>query len=528
MSARIRRDGAGSGLSRDLATALAHFTSEVGHIRVAAIDNGSEPYDIPVDLVIDQHNPQSWRDAVTHIITRAGEAKKPHGGHPPARIRTGPQPRGKPGAGSSFVNLARALHERGIITVVYLHTVPDEPNPHEKTTLQDLARYSDGLIVTTESAIAILESDVYGIPHQKLKHIDHGVRMHHPSYFDRLETKHEYDLENRFLVTTLGMLSPGKGIEYGIRGYGLFLDESLTDEQRKRMVYLIAGKCHPDFIRTEGGEPYRRFRASIDQALEQAKVKWCKVKELGGTNFDEYDIVFLDTFLDETTLLKLYGATNAMLLPYLNMQQISSGILADTLGAGRVAITTKFRYARELIHSNKPCPEGLIIGRYARGILVDPGGAVRRADRPGAGFPRLQRSKRLMMERQAHQRGYQMSWNNSAWALLQYVDFIREEKEIVTGRAVKFAREKPSRLDVYKYRRIQVTPTVEAVTQEPSRQCQVARSPEHAILSPQDTDEHGQPRTLTDRAVRARPCLVRAKRIHPQPSFTIFFSFAER
>ena len=277
----------------------------------------------------------------------------------------------------------------------------------------------------------------------------------------------EYDLENRFLVTTLGMLSPGKGIEYGIRGYGLFLDESLTEDQRKRMVYLIAGKCHPDFIRAEGGEPYRRFRASLDQALEQAKVKWCKVKELGGTNFDEYDVVFLDTFLDENTLLKLYGATNAMLLPYLNMQQISSGILADTLGAGRAAITTKFRYAKELIHSNKPCPEGLIIGRYARGILVDPGEPSVEQIAQALDFLVFNENGRLMMERQAHQRGYQMRWNNSAWALLQYVDFIREAKEIITGRGIKFTREKPSRLDIYKYRRIQVTPTVEAVTQEP-------------------------------------------------------------
>ena len=460
-----RRCGIGT-FSRDLATALAHFTSEVGHIRVAAIDNDNEPYDIPVDLLIDQHNPQSWRDAATHILTRAGEARNPTVVTLQHEFGLDPSPEAQPGAGSSFVNLARALQERGIITVVYLHTVPDEPNAHEKATLQDLAKYSDGLIVTTESAIQILESDVYGIPHQKLKHIDHGVRMHHPSYFDRLAAKREYDLESRFLVTTLGMLSPGKGIEYGIRGYGLFLDESLTGEQRKRMVYLIAGKCHPEFIRTEGGEPYRRFRASIDQALEHAKVKWCKVRELGGTNFDEYDIVFLDTFLDETTLLKLYGATNAMLLPYLNMQQISSGVLADTLGAGRVAVTTKFRYARELIHSNKPCPEGLIIGRYARGVLVDPGEPSIEPIAQALDFLVFNESKRLMMERQAHQRGYQMSWNNSAWALLQYVDFIREEKEIVTGRAIKFARDKPSRLDVYKYRRIQVTPTVEAVTQE--------------------------------------------------------------
>jgi len=461
-----RRCGIGT-FSRDLATALEHFTSEVGHIRVAAIDHGSGPYDIPVDLVIDQHNPESWRDAITHISTRAGEARNPTVITLQHEFGLDPSPSGKPGEGSSFVRLAKAFHERDLITLVYLHTVPDVPSEHERTTIQNLARHSDGLIVTTESAIQILESEVYGIPNEKLKHIDHGVRMHHPSYVDRLATKQEYDLENRFLVTTLGMLSPGKGIEYGIRGYGLFLEESLTAEQRKRVVYLIAGKCHPDFIRAEGGEPYRRYRASIEQALDQAGVKWCRIKDLDGTNFDEYDVVFLDTFLDETTLLNLYGATNAMLLPYLNMQQISSGILADTLGAGRAAITTKFKYAKELIHSNQPCPEGLIIGRYARGILVDPGEPSVEQIAQALDFLVFNDSKRIRMERQAHQRGYQMRWNNSAWALLQYVDFIREEKEIVTGRGIKFAREQPSRLDVYKYRRIQVTPTVEAVTQEP-------------------------------------------------------------
>jgi hypothetical protein len=63
-----------------------------------------------------------------------------------------------------------------------------------------------------------------------------------------------------------------------------------------------------------------------------------------------------------------------MILPYLNTEQISSGILADTIGSGRVAIATKFRYALELIYSNKTCPPGMTIGRFARGILVDPAG----------------------------------------------------------------------------------------------------------------------------------------------------------
>ena len=85
-------------------------------------------------------------------------------------------------------------------------------------------------------------------------------------------------------------------------------------------------------------------------------MKWCKTRDLEGTDFGENDVVFLDVFLDETTLVELYCATNTMVLPYLNMQQISSGILADTLGSGRAAITTKFRYAVELLNSNKACP----------------------------------------------------------------------------------------------------------------------------------------------------------------------------
>ena len=71
-----RRCGIGT-FSRDLATALAHFTAEIRHIRIAAIDNGSGPYDIPVDLTIDQYNPQSWRGAIAHITTRPDEFEKP-------------------------------------------------------------------------------------------------------------------------------------------------------------------------------------------------------------------------------------------------------------------------------------------------------------------------------------------------------------------------------------------------------------------------------------------------------------------
>ena len=438
-----RRCGIGT-FSRDLASALQHFTGEVGHIRVAAIDNGSGPYNVPVDLVIDQYNSESWNFAIKDIITRAKESINPSIIVLQHEYGLDPDTNGGGGRGTNFVDMAKAFRVQGLTTLVYLHTVLDEPNDHQKKTLQELAKLSDGLVLTSESAIGILKSPTYRIDQLKLKHIDHGIRMQDASEYDRLAMKEKYGLKDFFLVTTLGLLSPDKGVQYSIRAYGRFLEESCTDSQRERMVYLIGGQYNPDFVRVDEGAPYREYQVTLTKALEESKLKWCKVKELKDLDFRQYDIVFLDTFLDESTFLELYGATNIMVLPYLNMFQTSSGILADTLGSSRVAIATKFNCALELIHSNKPCPSGLIIGRYARGILVDPGEASVEQIAGALDFLVFNQSKRLAMEKEAHQRGFQMQWNNSAWALLQHIKFVREERELVTGRAEKFTREKTS------------------------------------------------------------------------------------
>ena len=445
-----RRCGIGT-FSRDLANALAHFTGEVANIRITAIDIEDLPYDIPVDLVIDQYSPDSWKYGIKDIITRAGESPNPTVVILQHEYGLDPDDKGNNGDGTNFVEMAKAFTAIGLTTLVYLHTVLDEPDPHQKKVLQDLAKYSDGLIVTTESAINILESRIYGIDHSKLNHIDHGIRMQHPSQFDRLSIKEQYGLDNCFLITTLGLLSPDKGVQYGIRAYGRFLNESCTAEQRQKIVYLIAGQSHPDFIRANGEKNHQEFQLMLTNALEESKLKWCKTDKLNSVDFNACDVVFLDTFIDESTLLKLYGATNMMLLPYLNMQQISSGILADTVGAGRVAVTTKFRYALELIHSNKKCSPGIVIGRHARGILVDSGEPSVEQIAHALDYLVFNKSRRLKMEKQAHQRGYQMRWYNSAWALLQHIEFINEEKELKTGRGITFHRDKISVFQKKKY-----------------------------------------------------------------------------
>ncbi len=442
-----RKCGIGT-FSRDLATALEHFPKEVKRIRVAAIDRGNHRYDIPVDTKIDQYDPESWRDGTNEICLRANSSSSPTVVLLQHEYGLDPDEDGNECRGRNFVHMARTLQKKGLIVLVYLHTVLEDPDDHQKRTIQELARHSDGLIVTTESAIQILESKIYGIPHVKLKHIDHGIRMQHPSQFDRLSIKKDYGLEDRFLMTTLGLLSPGKGIQYAIRALGRFLDESCDEQQRKRIVYIVGGKCHPDFVTAEGGRYYREYKEELDKAIAESGVTWHRVKDLADADPSRNDVIFLDTFLDEATLMNLYGATNVMVLPYLNTEQISSGILADTLGAGRVAVTTKFRYALELIHSNRRCKPDINIGRYARGILVDPGEPSVDQIAQALDYLVFNEDKRLVMEKQAHQRGYQMRWYNSAWALLQYVYFVRDLKEIVTGRGPKFERTKDSSLQL--------------------------------------------------------------------------------
>lgn len=441
-----RRCGIGT-FSRDLARSLLNFSDEVKRLRIAAIDNENIPYKKPVDIVISQYHPDSWLSAASRIIESAEKTENTTVVLLQHEFGLDPDQKGRDARGTNFVKLAEAFKNADIITLVYLHTVLSKPNEHQKKVIQQLGSVADGMIVTTETAIDILDSPVYRIDNTKLKHIDHGIRMHHPSQYDRLEIKKQFGMQEQFLITTIGLQSPDKGIHYGIRGYSRFLHASLTPQQRKNIVYLVAGQFHPDFVRAQAGKPYRKYQQILQKAVKESKLKSCRAEDLRNLDPEDCNLIFLPAYITENDLLKLYGATNLMLLPYLNTEQISSGILADTLGAGRVAVTTKFRYAVEIINSNRKCRPGLMIGRHARGILVDPRQPSIEQIAQALDFLVFNQARRLRMEKQAHQRGYQMRWENTAWALLQYIKFIIEEKEIVTGRGPAFHRQKPSPLN---------------------------------------------------------------------------------
>jgi len=430
--------------SHNLATALRNFPHDIRSVKIAAIDKDGLSYSSPVDIVIDQYDPESWKWATRTILSTARRSRRRKVIILQHEYGLDPDPRGRDCRGRNFVHMARAFHEDGLMVLVYLHTVLADPDEHQRRVLQELARYSDLLIVTTDNAAEILTRPPYNLPAGKVKHIDHGIRSHHPSDADRLAMKKVFGLEDIFLATTLGLRSPDKGIQYSIPAYSRFVHESCTAEQRRHLVYLIGGQCHPEFMKAEKGRLYREYQALMDRTLKASDLRWCAVEHLRDADPAEHDIIFLDRFLDEQLLLRLYAATNVMVLPYLNMQQVSSGILADTVGSGRVAVATKFMYAVELLAPQRVGEKGLIVDRRARGILVDPGEESVEQMAQALDFLVFHPAHRLRMEHAARARGHAMRWNNTAWEVLRNIQFIFDERGLVEGRGHRFVREKPS------------------------------------------------------------------------------------
>jgi glycosyltransferase involved in cell wall biosynthesis len=423
--------------AENLATALARFR-DVGHVRVAAISHDEGSYNLPVDIVINQYDARSWEQAADSIAQSAQEEERPS----VVVLQHEYGLDGAEGTGANYVNLARELRDRGLTVIAYLHTVLRSPNDHQRTILQQIAANTGGLVVTLSAAIEILRAS-YGIDRSKVTHIDHGIRMRDIKTTDRLRIKRRYGLEHKFLATTMGLLSPDKGVHYGVRAYALFLGESCTPRQRSRLVYLIAGQYHPGFVESGGGAPYRAYRELLAQTVADCGLRWRETDGLSGVDFDSCDVCFLNAYLSEDLLMALYGATNVMVLPYLNAEQVSSGILADTVGSGRAAIASKTMYARELL--GDPGGQGTVI--TSRGILVDPGEASVEQIAQGLDFLAFNEKQRLAMERDARARGYEMRWENAAWDLIQYIKSVEEDRSVVTGRGPEFVRERASRFD---------------------------------------------------------------------------------
>lgn len=210
--------------------------------------------------------------------------------------------------------------KKPIITT--LHTALPVPSPNMKKVTEKIIDFSENIIVLTNSSKKIIES-VYPKSYGKVAIIPHGI---HPVVFsDQAKFKTKLELSNHIILSTFGLLSRGKGIEYVIN--------SLPEVIKKfpSLLYLVIGETHP-VIRRNEGEKYR---------LELADL----VTKLGL----EDHVKFYDQYLSLPDLLEFLQATDVYISSSINPNQAVSGTLSYALGTGRAVISTEFAQAKEII-----------------------------------------------------------------------------------------------------------------------------------------------------------------------------------
>lgn len=279
--------------------------------------------------------------------------------------------------------LFHLLENLRIPFITTLHTVLSDPLPEQKTIIQKLSRLSEKLVVMAEKAVGILQKS-YGIPESKIALIPHGI--HDVPFVDPSFYKDHFNAENRKVILTFGLLSPGKGIEYMIDAMPAIV------EKHPDAVYLILGKTHPHLIK-ESGEEYRHFLMK-------------KADENGVSE----NIIFYNQFFNLPELTQFLISSDIYVTPYLSREQITSGTLSYALGMGKAVVSTPYWHAEELLADD-------------RGILVpfkDPGALSK------AIIELLDdEARRNRMRKQAYQYCRPMIWKEVA---RQYLDLLQDEK----------------------------------------------------------------------------------------------------
>ena len=221
--------------------------------------------------------------------------------------------------------------------VVTLHTVLSQPSPHQLGVLTALCDRAERVMVMTDKARRLL-IELGASAGEKIRVVPHGApvvlerrRREHaagrrPTYIAPAPGGYER-MQSCFLLSTFGLLSAGKGLETAIEALPLIV------ERHPDVLYLIAGRTHPQVARREG-EQYRRM-------LERLVAD----RDLGD------HVAFDDRFLSLDELADLLAATDVFLTPYRSREQISSGSLTFAIAAGCAAVSTPYWYAEDMLAS---------------------------------------------------------------------------------------------------------------------------------------------------------------------------------
>lgn len=206
--------------------------------------------------------------------------------------------------------------------VATLHTVLANPNDKQREVVERMGQLVRYFIVMIDTGRQIL-IDNYNVDPDKIVMIPHGV----PNVRRRASdtAKKQLGLEGRSVISTFGLISRGKGLEYAIEAMAPVV------EKHPDVIYLVLGETHPA-VRKEQGEEYRN---SLNEIVRKHGL--------------QRHVRFNNHFLSLDELVRYLSATDIYITPYLSRDQITSGTLAYAIGCGKAIISTPYLYAEEML-----------------------------------------------------------------------------------------------------------------------------------------------------------------------------------
>lgn len=214
--------------------------------------------------------------------------------------------------GSEVVQIMQALR---VPCIVVAHTVLKDPTPQQRSVLESVMALADQVVVMSESARQRLCAG-FAVDQHKVTTIPHGAALPATNGVQHSE---------RPTILTWGLIGPGKGIERVIGAMTSL--KNLPNPPR----YLIAGRTHPKVLAAQG-EAYR-------EAL------FAQAERLGVAESVSFDA----EYRSPADVTELVQTAAVVVLPYDSKDQVTSGVLVDSVASGRPIVATAFPHAVELL-----------------------------------------------------------------------------------------------------------------------------------------------------------------------------------
>jgi len=270
-----------------------------------------------------------------------------------------------------------------IPVVTTLHTVLPEPDLKQRLIVNTLGKKSAKIVTMAKNTKQILQS-VYGVDPQKIEVIHHGVPKKLIQSREALKKKYGY--ENKQIISTFGLIGPGKGIEHGIEAISKVVKEN------KDVLYLILGQTHPAL--KEEGQAYRN---KLEELVEKLNL---------GQNVN-----FINKYLSKDEIIQYLQLSDMYMTPYLGKDQAVSGTMAYAVGYGRAIVSTPYLYAKEMLSDG-------------RGLLAEFNNPESLADR--IKYILQNPDKKAEMERETMKLGSTMYWDKVAQCYIDVFSSIIE------------------------------------------------------------------------------------------------------